>query len=191
MLDFVVILFSSVLVNNYVLVQTLGGSSLMRVSNNSWAVASIAAATVATSTLTAIIAYCLDQTVLLPFDLMYLRTFTFICVIACTVQAIKLWVKHFTPVHSSKLRVFLPLLAGNCVVLSVALYNARSDTSLLQALLSGFGAGASYTIVLICFTFMRERLDAADIPQPFKGGAVAMLTAGLMSIAFMGLSGLV
>jgi electron transport complex protein RnfA len=112
-------------------------------------------------------------------------------VIAAVVQFTKMFIEKTSPLLYRVLGVFLPLITTNCAVLGVALQNAVKPLSFSHASLYGFGAGAGFSLVLILFSAMRERLAAADIPQPFEGAAIAMITAGLMSLAFMGFGGLV
>jgi electron transport complex protein RnfA len=129
--------------------------------------------------------------VLEPLGLIYLRTIAFILVIAAVVQFTKMFIEKTSPLLYRVLGVFLPLITTNCAVLGVALQNTSKDLNFVQSSLYGFGAGAGFSLVLILFSAMRERLAAADVPESFKGAAIAMITAGLMSLAFMGFSGLV
>jgi electron transport complex protein RnfA len=151
----------------------------------------MSAATTFVLTLTAMASYIVNELVLMPLGLIYLRTIAFILVIAAVVQFTKMFIEKTSPLLYRVLGVFLPLITTNCAVLGVALQNASKDLNFMQSSLYGFGAGAGFSLVLILFSAMRERLAAADIPQPFEGAAIAMITAGLMSLAFMGFSGLV
>jgi electron transport complex protein RnfA len=121
----------------------------------------------------------------------YLKTIAFILVIAVVVQFTEMVMRKTSPLLHRVLGVYLPLITTNCAVLGVALLNISKDHSFLQALFYGFGAGAGFSLVLVLFAAMRERLTVADVPMPFKGAAVGMITAGLMSLAFMGFAGLV
>jgi len=142
-------------------------------------------------TLTAMASYIVNAIVLEPLGLIYLRTIAFILVIAAVVQFTKMFIEKTSPLLYRVLGVFLPLITTNCAVLGVALQNTSKDLNFTQSSLYGFGAGVGFSLVLILFSAMRERLAAADVPESFKGAAIAMITAGLMSLAFMGFSGLV
>ena len=191
MQEIAVILVSSVLINNYVLVQFLGLCPFMGVSNKLESAIGMSAATTFVLTLTAMASYIVHKVVLIPLGLEYLRTISFILVIAAVVQFTKMFIEKTSPLLYRVLGVFLPLITTNCAVLGVALQNTAKDLNFAQASLYGFGAGSGFSLVLILFSAMRERLAAADIPQPFQGAAIAMITAGLMSLAFMGFAGLV
>lgn len=189
--EFAVILISSILINNYVLVQFLGLCPFMGVSNKLDSAIGMSAATTFVLTLTAMVSYVVNALILVPLGLDYLRTIAFILVIAAVVQFTKMFIEKTSPLLYRVLGVFLPLITTNCAVLGVALQNANKDLNFFQSSLYGFGAGAGFSLVLILFSALRERLAAADVPQPFQGAAIGMITAGLMSLAFMGFSGLV
>ena len=135
--------------------------------------------------------YLVNQYLLLPFDLGYLRTMSFILVIAVVVQFTEMVVQKTSATLHRALGIYLPLITTNCAVLGVALLNINENHDFMQSAIYGFGAAAGFSLVLILFSAMRERLAAADVPAPFKGSAIAMITAGLMSLAFMGFTGLV
>lgn len=191
MQEIAVILISSILINNYVLVQFLGLCPFMGVSTKLESAIGMSAATTFVLTLTAMAAWIVNAAVLEPLGLSYLRTIAFILVIAAVVQFTKMFIEKTSPLLYRVLGVFLPLITTNCAVLGVALQNTGRDLNFIQSTLYGLGAGAGFSLVLILFSAMRERLAVADIPAPFQGAAIAMITAGLMSLAFMGFSGLV
>ena len=191
MQEFAVILVSSILINNYVLVQFLGLCPFMGVSTKLESAIGMSAATTFVLTLTAMASYIVNTLVLMPLGLSYLRTIAFILVIAAVVQFTKMFIEKTSPLLYRVLGVFLPLITTNCAVLGVALQNTAKDLNFMESTLYGFGAGSGFSLVLILFSAMRERLAVADVPQPFQGAAIAMITAGLMSLAFMGSSGLV
>ena len=127
-----------------------------------------------------------------PLQLEYLNTLSFILVIAITVQFTEMVLHKTSPILYRMLGIYLPLITTNCIVLGVALLNIRQENpSFIKALLTGLGAGLGFALVLILFSAMRERINVADVPQPFRGSAIALITAGLMSLAFMGFAGLV
>lgn len=189
---YALLLVSTVLVNNFVLVQFLGLCPFMGVSGKLESAIGMAMATTFVLTLSSALTYLAYRYVLVPLDIVYLRTITFILVIAVTVQFTEMFIKKASPVLYRALGVFLPLITVNCIVLGVALINLKKeDNTLPTALLTGLGAGLGFSLVLVLFAAMRERIAVADVPVAFRGAAIAMVTAGLMSLAFMGFSGLI
>lgn len=185
-------LISAIWVNNFVLVQYLGLCPVMGVSNKVESALGMALATTFVMTLSSSVTYLTYHYLLLPLDLDYLRTLAFILVIAATVQFTELLVRKSSPLLFRTLGIFLPLISTNCAILGVALLNIqRKDSSLFEATLHGFGAAAGFSLVLILFSTMRERIAVIDVPKPFQGTSVSLITAGLMSLAFLGFSGLV
>tara|TARA_R110001592_G_scaffold363341_1_gene684488 strand:+ start:114427 stop:115002 length:576 start_codon:yes stop_codon:yes gene_type:complete len=191
MQEFAVILISTILVNNFVLVQFLGLCPFMGVSNKLETAIGMAGATTFVLTLAAMSSYMVNSWILIPLNLEYLKTISFILVIAVVVQFTKMFIEKSSPLLYRVLGVFLPLITTNCAVLGVALQNTTKAHTFSESTLYGFGAAIGFSLVLILFSAMRERLAVADVPTPFKGAAIGMITAGLMSLAFMGFSGLV
>ena len=191
MTEYLLILVSTILVNNFVLVQFLGLCPFMGVSNKLETAMGMSFATTFVLTLSSVCAYLVYTYLLLPFDLAYLQTISFILVIAVVVQFTELVVRKTSPLLYRVLGIFLPLITTNCAVLGVALLNIKKQNGFFESILYGFGAAVGFSLVLILFSAMRERLAFADIPTPFKGSAIGMITAGLMSLAFMGFTGLV
>ncbi|WP_019530562.1 electron transport complex subunit RsxA [Dasania marina] len=189
--DYALLLISAVLVNNFVLVQFLGLCPFMGVSNKLETAIGMSSATTFVLTLASICSWLTYQWLLVPLGLEYLRTISFILVIAVVVQFTEMVVRKTSPLLYKVLGVFLPLITTNCAVLGVALLNINKSHSFMESALYGFGAAAGFSLVLVLFAAMRERLAAADVPTPFKGAAIGMITAGLMSLAFMGFAGLV
>jgi electron transport complex protein RnfA len=128
--------------------------------------------------------------VLTPLELEYLRTIAFILVIAASVQFTEIMVRRMSPLLHQVLGIYIPLIATNCAVLGVALLNVQQSKGFVQSVFYGFGAAAGFALVLVMFAAIRERLAAADIPAPFRGSAIALMTAGIMALAFMGFSGI-
>jgi electron transport complex protein RnfA len=190
MTELIVILIGTVLVNNFVLVRFLGLCPFLGVSQNIEAAAGMSLATAFVLTLSSATAYLLHQYVLLPLDLEYLRTISFILVIAASVQFTEIMVRRLSPLLHQVLGIFIPLIATNCAVLGVALLNVQQSKGFVQSVFFGFGAAAGFALVLVMFASIRERLDAADIPSPFRGTSIALMTAGIMSLAFMGFAGM-
>lgn len=190
--EFLIILISTILVNNFVLVQFLGLCPFMGVSNRLETAMGMSLATTFVLTLSSVLSYLTFNYILEPLGVEYLRTISFILVIAVTVQFTEMVVKKTSPLLYRVLGIFLPLITSNCAVLGVALLTVKKGIdSFLDALLYGFGAAVGFALVLILFAAMRERIAVADVPTPFKGASIGMITAGLMSLAFMGFSGLI
>jgi electron transport complex protein RnfA len=150
----------------------------------------MALATTFVMTLSAVMSYLVNQYILIPLDAEFLRTLSFILVIAVVVQFTEMVVHKTSPLLYQLLGIFLPLITTNCAVLGLALLNVQQDHTFVTATLYGFGAAVGFSLVLIMFAAMRERLEVADVPMPFKGSSIALITAGLMSLAFMGFAGL-
>ena len=191
MTEYALILLSTVLVNNFVLVKFLGLCPFMGVSRKLETATGMALATTFVLTLSSITSYLVNQYLLVPLGLGYLRTIAFILVIAAVVQFTEMVVRKTSPLLYSVLGIFLPLITTNCAVLGVALLNVQASHGFVESALYGFGAAVGFSVVLILFSAMRERIAVADVPAVFKGNAIALITAGLMSLAFMGFSGLV
>ncbi len=190
MTDMILILVGTVLVNNFVLVRFLGLCPFMGVSRNLEAAFGMSLATAFVLTLSSAISYLLHQYILLPLQLEYLHTISFILVIAASVQFTEIMVRRLSPLLDQVLGIFIPLIATNCAVLGVALLNVQEAKGFMQSVFYGFGAAIGFALVLVLFAAVRERLEAADIPRPFRGTAIALMTAGIMSLAFMGFSGM-
>ncbi len=190
--EFALILVSSILVNNFVLVQFLGLCPFMGVSKKLETAIGMSLATTFVLTLAAICSYLVQEYILKPLDIEFLRTIAFILVIAVVVQFTEMVVHKTSPLLYRVLGIFLPLITTNCAVLGVALLNANKlEQTFAKAAIYGFGAAIGFSLVLVLFAAMRERIAIADVPKPFQGAAIGLITAGLMSLAFMGFSGLV
>ena len=184
------IIISTVLVNNIVLVKILGLCPFMGVSKKLETSISMSAATAFVLTIGSMTSWAINHYLLEPNDLVYLRTLSFIVVIAGVVQFTEMLMEKNFPLLYQLLGIFLPLITTNCAVLGIPLLNAQSSHTLLESALFGFGGGIGFSIVLILFASLRERLEGAEIPSPFKGTAIALVTASIMSLAFMGFAGL-
>jgi Na+-translocating ferredoxin:NAD+ oxidoreductase subunit A len=182
---------SAVLVNNFVLVQFLGLCPFMGVSGKLETAIGMGAATTFVLTLASVCTYITNTYVLAPLGLEYLQTIAFILVIAVVVQFTEMVMHKTSPMLHRVLGVFLPLITTNCAVLGVAILNINKEHDFIQSLVFGFSAAAGFSLVLILFAAMRERINVADVPVYFKGPAIGMITAGLMALAFMGFAGLV
>ncbi len=191
MTEYALILVSTVLVNNFVLVKFLGLCPFMGVSKKLETATGMALATTFVLTLSSVCSYLANEYLLAPLGLEYLRTITFILVIAVVVQFTEMVVHKTSPLLYKVLGIFLPLITTNCAVLGVALLNVQEEFGFIESAIYGFGAAVGFSLVLILFAAMRERITVADVPVAFRGPAIALITAGLMSMAFMGFSGLV
>ena len=188
--EYFLILISTILVNNFVLVKFLGLCPFMGVSKKMDTAIGMGFATTFVLTLASITSYLINTYLLVPLELEYLRTIAFIVTIAAVVGFTELVVNKTSPVLHQSLGIFLPLITTNCAVLGVALLNVGASNSFLQSAVYGFGAAVGFSFVLILFAGIRERVESANVPEIFQGIPIALITAGLMSMAFMGFVGL-
>lgn len=191
MSDYLLIIIATVWVNNIVLAQFLGLCPFMGVSRKLETALGMGLATTFVLTLASISSYLIHTFLLEPFGLEYLRTISFILVIAAIVGFTELVVHKTSPLLHNILGIYLPLITTNCAVLGVALLNVQQSNGFIESALYGFGSALGFTMVLVFFAAMRERLAASDIPEAFQGNAISMITAGLMALAFMGFTGLI
>lgn len=191
MSEYLLIFVSTVLVNNFVLVKFLGLCPFMSVSTRLETATGMGLATTFVLTLSSICSYLVNEYLLSPFGLEYLRTIAFILVIAAMVQFTEMLVKKASPLLHQILGIFLPLITTNCAVLGVALLNVQNQHGFLHSAIFGFGAAVGFSLVLVLFAAVRERTAVADVPDIFKGAPINLVTAGIMSMAFMGFVGLV
>ncbi len=189
--ELLLLLVGTVLVNNVVLAKFLGLCPFMGVSNKFSSALGMSLATTFVITSTALASYLVNTYLLLPLQLGYLRTLTFILVIAVVVQLTEMMVKKSSPILYRLMGIYLPLITTNCAVLGVALLNINEDHGLIESTVYGFAAAVGFSLVLVLFSGLRERLAVADVPAPFKGASIALITAGLMALAFMGFSGMI
>ena len=191
MTDILLLLVSTVLVNNFVLAKFLGLCPFMGVSSRVETATGMAAATTFVLTMASLASYLINHFILEPFNLQYLQILSFILAIAVVVQFTEMVIQKTSPMLYRLLGIFLPLITTNCAVLGVALLNVNKGHNFIESIIYGFGAALGFSLVLILFAAIRERIDVADVPQPFQGAAISLITAGLMSLAFMGFTGLV
>ncbi|MGC9456963.1 MAG: electron transport complex subunit RsxA [Halothiobacillaceae bacterium] len=191
MTEYALILLSTVLVNNFVLVKFLGLCPFMGVSKKVETAIGMSLATTFVLTLASVLSYLTNAYLLVPFGIEYLRTIMFIVVIAVVVNFTEMMVRKTSPLLHNVLGIYLPLITTNCAVLGVALLNVQTGHGFVESALFGFGAAVGFSLVLVLFSALRERLAAADVPPAFQGVPIALVTAGLMALAFMGFAGLV
>ncbi|QIK37817.1 electron transport complex subunit RsxA [Caldichromatium japonicum] len=191
MTEYILILVGTILVNNFVLVKFLGLCPFMGVSKKLETATGMGLATTFVLTLSSVISWIVNTLILEPLGIGYLRTIAFILVIASVVQFTETVMRKTSPLLYQLLGIYLPLITTNCAVLGVALLNQQTGHTLVESALYGFGAALGFSLVLTLFAAIRERVAVADVPGPFKGSPIALITAGLMSLAFMGFAGLV
>ena len=190
MMEYLLIIISVVLVNNIVLTKILGLCPFMGVSKKLDTSVSMSAATAFVLTVGSITSWLINYYLLIPYGLEYLRTISFIVIIAAVVQFTEMVMEKNYPYLYRVLGIFLPLITTNCAVLGIPLLNAQLSHNLLEAALFGLGGALGFSLVLILFASLREKFEGADTPELMRGSALAMLTAGLMSLSFMGFIGL-
>ena len=190
MTEYLLIIISVVIVNNIVLTKILGLCPFMGVSKKLDTSVSMSAATAFVLTVGSITSWLVNYYLLIPYGLEYLRTISFIVIIAAVVQFTEMVMEKNYPYLYRVLGIFLPLITTNCAVLGIPLLNAQLSHNLLEAALFGLGGALGFSLVLILFASLREKFEGADTPELMRGSALAMLTAGLMSLSFMGFIGL-
>ncbi len=190
MSELILIVLGAALVNNFVLVQFLGLCPFMGVSRQLSSAIGMGVATTFVLTLASTLSFLIDHWLLQPFDLEFLRTISFILIIATVVQFTEVVIRKRSPLLHQMLGIYLPLITTNCAVLGMALLSSRQFDTLLEAIVYGISAAAGFVFVLIIFASLRVRLETADVPQSVSGVPIALITAGIMSLAFMGFAGL-
>jgi electron transport complex protein RnfA len=190
MTEYLLLIVSTALVNNVVLVKFLGLCPFMGVSSKIDSALGMGFATTFVLTLAAVFSWLIEHFVLQPLDIGYLRILSFILVIAAVVQFTELAIRKISPGLYQVLGIFLPLITTNCAVLGVALLNVQEHNSFINSLLYGFSSALGFTLVMVIFAGLRERLARASVPTAFAGTPIGFVVAGLLSLAFMGFSGL-
>ncbi len=186
----VIIVIMAMLTENFVLSKFLGICPFLGVSRRISTAVGMSMAVLFVMLVASVITYTLQQYVLAPLEIGYLQTIVFILVIASTVQLTEMAVQKLSPALYQALGIFLPLITTNCAVLGLAVLNIQRNYSLLEVIFHSIGAAGGFAIALLLFAGIREKLDWADVPDVFKGAAVALITAGILSLAFMGFAGL-
>ena len=190
MTNLLIIAIGSALVNNVVLSQFLGLCPFLGVSKKVKTAAGMGTAVIFVITLASFVAALIYQFVLTPLNITYLKTIVFILVIAALVQFVEMFLKKYMVSLYESLGVYLPLITTNCAVLGVALTNVQKSYSILASVVNGFATAAGFTISIVILAGLREKMEYNDIPKPFQGMPIVLITAGLMAIAFCGFSGL-
>lgn len=187
----ILIAVSAALVNNVVLSQFLGLCPFLGVSKNMKSAAGMGVAVVFVIAISSAVSSLIYQFILVPFHIEYLQTIVFILVIAALVQFVEMFLKKAMPALHKTLGVYLPLITTNCAVLGVALNNVTAEYNFLESVVNGVGTAIGFTIAIVILAGLREKMEDNDVPAPFRGMPIVLLTAGLMAIAFMGFSGLI
>lgn len=188
--EYALLLVTTVLINNVLLSKFLGLCPFMGVSNKLDTALSMGLATTFVLTLSAMASWLVEYYMLIPLHIPFLRILSFILVIAAIVQFTEMVIHKTSPVLYQVLGIYLPLITTNCAVLGVALLTVQENLNFLQSAMYGFGSSLGFTLVMIIFAGIRERLAVSQIPAAFAGIPIAFITAGLLSMAFMGFSGL-
>ena len=189
-MNLILLFLSIVLVNNVITSQFLGICPFLGVSKKVDTAVGMGAAVTFVLTLASIITYFI-QMLLEKTGLEFLQTIAFILVIASIVQFVEMVIQKMSPSLYQALGVFLPLITTNCAVLGIAIVNVDKGYNLIETIVNGFGAGVGFTLAIVLFAGIRERLELADIPEAFRGFPISLIAAGLMSIAFLGFTGLI
>jgi len=190
-MQIVAVFFVAVLVNNFVLYYFVGICPFIGVSKKVDAATSMGIAVTFVMTITAAVTWLINNLVLIPFGLPFLEYVSYIVVIASLVQFLEMFIKKTFPELYKTLGIFLPLITTNCAILFVALIQAMRAYGFITSIAFGFGAGVGFTLAIVIMAGIREQLEVADIPRPFRGAAITLIVAGVLALAFMGFTGLV
>ncbi len=189
-MTYLVTLISAVVVNNFVLTYFVGICPFIGVSRKIDSALSMGLAVTFVMTITAVVTWIINHYVLIQFGLPFLEYVSYIVVIASLVQFVEMFIKKTSPALYKTLGIFLPLITTNCAILFVALIQAMRELGFLESLVQGFGAGVGFTLAIVIMAGIREQLELSNIPKPFRGAAITLITAGILALAFMGFSGL-
>ncbi|MCT4543884.1 MAG: electron transport complex subunit RsxA [Vallitalea sp.] len=190
-MELLLLFIGAILVNNVVLTRFLGICPFLGVSKKVETSFGMGLAVTFVMTLASIISYLVYKYILVRFNITYLYTIAFILVIASLVQLVEMIIQKSSPSLYQALGVYLPLITTNCAVLGVAVINMQKKYTLVQSIINGFGTAVGFTLAIVILAGIRERIEYNDIPKPFKGYPIVLITAGLMAIAFLGFSGLI
>ncbi len=190
-MELILIFFSAAIVNNFVLSYFLGICPFIGVSNKISSAFSMGLATTFVMVITSIVTWLIYHMILLPYHLEFLQYVSFILVIASLVQFVEMFIKKMSQPLYRALGIFLPLITTNCAILGLALFIVLREYTFVEGIFFGLGAGAGFTLAITIMAGIREELDLADIPEPFKGAPITLIVAGILALAFMGFSGLI
>lgn len=190
MKEMIIIIMSAILVDNFVLSKFLGICSFLGVSKKISTAVGMSGAVVFVMTIASSVTYLLNKFLLARFELEYLQTLAFIVVIAALVQLVEIVLKKFVPPLYKALGIYLPLITTNCAVLGAALINIQRAYNFAESIVYGIGAGLGYTLAIVLFSGIRQKMDQADIPESLKGFPISLIAAALVSVSFFGFQGL-
>jgi electron transport complex protein RnfA len=190
-MELVAIFISAILINNFVLYYFLGICPFLGVSKKLDSAFSMGLAVTFVMTITAVVSWVINHWILIPYELDYLKIVSFILVIASLVQLVEMFIRKISPPLYQALGIYLPLITTNCAIMGLALLAALRDYGFMEAVIFGLGSGLGFTLAIIIMAGIREQLDLADVPEPLKGAAIALIVAGIMALAFMGFVGMI
>jgi electron transport complex protein RnfA len=190
-MELVAIFISAIFINNFVLYYFLGICPFLGVSKKIGSSVSMGLAVTFVMTITAVFSWIINHWILIPHELDYLKIVSFILVIASLVQLVEMFIRKISPPLYQALGIYLPLITTNCSIMFLALLAALREYSIFEAVVFGVGSGLGFTLAIILMAGIREQLDLADVPEPLKGAAIALIVAGIMALAFMGFTGMI
>lgn len=190
-MELLALFISAILINNFVLYYFLGICPFLGVSKKLDSALSMGLAVTFVMTITAVMSWMINNWILIPYNIGYLQTVSFILVIASLVQLVEMFIRKMSPPLYQALGIYLPLITTNCAIMGLALLAARKSYGFFEAVVFGVGSGIGFTLAIILMAGIREQLDLADVPEPLKGAGIALIVAGIMALAFTGFSGMI
>ena len=190
-MELLALFVSAILINNFVLYYFLGICPFLGVSKKLDSALSMGLAVTFVMTITAVMSWMINTWILIPYNIGYLQTVSFILVIASLVQLVEMFIRKMSPPLYQALGIYLPLITTNCAIMGLALLAARKDYGFFEAVVFGIGSGIGFTLAIVLMAGIREQLDLADVPEPLKGAGIALIVAGIMALAFTGFSGMI
>jgi len=190
-MELLALFISAILINNFVLYYFLGICPFLGVSKKLDSALSMGLAVTFVMTITAVMTWMINTWILIPYNIVYLQTVSFILVIASLVQLVEMFIRKMSPPLYQALGIYLPLITTNCAIMGLALLAARKDYGFFEAVVFGIGSGIGFTLAIVLMAGIREQLDLADVPEPLKGAGIALIVAGIMALAFTGFSGMI
>jgi electron transport complex protein RnfA len=185
------ILVSAILIKNYVLYYFLGICPFLGVSKKIDSALSMGLAVTFVMSITAVVSWIINHLILIPYNLYYLQIVSFILVIASLVQLVEMFIRKISPPLYQALGIYLPLITTNCAIMGLALLAAKQEYNFVETVIFGIGSGLGFTLAIVLMAAIREQLDLADVPEPFKGAGIALVVAGIMALAFNGFIGMI
>lgn len=190
-MEIAAIFISAILINNFVLYYFLGICPFLGVSKKLDSAFSMGLAVTFVMTITAVISWVINHWILIPYNLDFLQTVSFILVIASLVQLVEMFIRKISPPLYQALGIYLPLITTNCAILGLALLAARKNYNFPEAIVFGVGSGLGFTLAILLMAGIREQLDLADVPESLKGAGISLIVAGIMALGFMGFAGMI